>query len=92
MIAGTHGENRVQLLESALLGLGKAEVGEDPAEKVPPCVPAESARGRESFLQRRPSEREDEVEAPCRGAGKGHAVLADVERLCKIMISIFSQH
>lgn len=41
----------VEFLECEILRLGEEEVGEDPAEDVPGCVPAESTGGCEGFYE-----------------------------------------
>jgi hypothetical protein len=64
MLASRDGKDLVELLERQGLGLGNEEQDQHPSDQTPGCVPAERALGLEGSEQVRPSEGEDEIEAP----------------------------
>lgn len=80
MFPGRDPEDLIQLLQRQRLRLGHEQQDADPADHAPGRIPPEGALILEGTLQRRPSEGEDEVEAPRRRGGEAHADLADVQR------------
>lgn len=80
MLPGRHTKHMIQLLQRQRLCFRQAKVRKRPSKHVPRGVPPERALRLERRLQRRPRQRDDEVEEPRRGCGKGHADVADVQR------------
>lgn len=76
-----NGKDLIQLLKRERLGLRQTEITKDPAKKVPRRVPAKGTGGSERFIERRPGQRDDEVETPRCGCCEGHADVSDVEGL-----------
>ena len=79
VLPSRHTEHLIQLLERQSLSLRNKQENPNPAYDTPGSIPSESALRFECGLQTWPAEGEDEVEAPGRCGGEGHADFTDVE-------------
>lgn len=80
MIPRPNTEHTIELLKRPFLRLRQTEIREPPPKEVPGGIPPERSGCRERRLQRRPRQRQDEVEPPRRRRRERHPVFADVER------------
>lgn len=79
MIPRPNTKHAIQLLQRPLLRLRQTKITKHKPGEIKRRVVCKRAGGCKGIDEGGPSEGNYEVEAPCGGGGKGHAVFADVE-------------